>query len=95
MQLVTSMLRTSEWWSSDKETFEGRSVHSLMTSAGYTQLIDQSTHVINIDNSSSCIDLIFASNPNVTCNLGVKLSLFDKCHHKTDECKALILDAKF
>ena len=50
-----------------------------MNLAGYTQLIDQPTHVIN--NPSFCIDLVFASNPNVICNSGVELSLFDKCHH--------------
>ena len=42
-------------------------------------MIDQPTYVIN--NFSSCIVLVFASNSNVTCNLGVELSLFDKCHH--------------
>ena len=31
---------TSKWWSSDKETFEGRAIHSLTASTGYTQLID-------------------------------------------------------
>ena len=54
-------------------------MHPLTTSAGYTQLIDQPTHVSN--DSSSCIGLVFASNPNLPCNSGVELSLFDKCHH--------------
>ena len=67
--------RTSKWWSSDKETFEGRAIHSLTTSAGYTQLIDQPIHVIN--NSSSCINLVFATNPDIICSSGAKLSLFD------------------
>ena len=71
--------RNSKWRSSDKETFEGRAIHSLTTSAGYIQLTDQHTHVIN--NSSSCIDLAFASNLNVIYNSGFELSLFDKCHH--------------
>ena len=71
--------KNSKWWPSDKETFKGRVLHSLTISAGYTQLIDQPTHVIN--NSSSYIDLAFASNPNVICNSDVGLSLFDKCHH--------------
>ena len=53
-------------------------MHSLTTSAGYKQPIDHLTHVIN--NSSSCTDLVFVSNPNVICNSGVELSLFDKCH---------------
>ena len=35
--------RNSEWWSSDKESFERRTIHSLATSAGYTQLTDQPT----------------------------------------------------
>ena len=37
---------TSKRWSSDKETFSGRAIQSLMTSAGYTQLKDQPAHVI-------------------------------------------------
>ena len=37
---------TSKRWSSDKETFSGRAIQALMTSSGYTQLIDQSAHVI-------------------------------------------------
>ena len=35
--------RASKWWSSDKQTFEGRAIHSLTTFAEYTQLIDQLT----------------------------------------------------
>ena len=70
--------RNSKWWSSDIETFEGLAIHSLKTSAGYTDLVDQPTRVIN--NSSFCIDLVFASNPNLICNSGVELSLFHKCH---------------
>ena len=71
--------RTSKWWSSNKETFKSHVIHYIFTAAKYPQLIDQPTHIIN--NSSSCIDLIFASNPNVICNLCIKLSLLDKCHH--------------
>ena len=62
-----------------KLTFEGRAIHSLMTSAEYTQLIDKPTLVIS--NSFSCTDLIFASHPNIICNSSVELFLADKCHH--------------
>ena len=41
--------------------------------------MDHPTHAFN--NSSSCIDLIFASNPNIISNSDVELSLFDKCDH--------------
>ena len=47
-------------------------MYSLTTLVGYTQLIDQPTHVIS--NFSSSIDLIFASNPSVICDSGVELS---------------------
>ena len=50
--------RTSKWWSSNEETFEGHAIHSLTTLAVYAQLIDQPTHVTN--NSSSCVDLGFS-----------------------------------
>ena len=45
--------RTSKWWSSDEETFEGCAI-VLTTSACYMQLIDHPTHVIN-NSSFSCI----------------------------------------
>ena len=41
--------------------------------------IDQPNHVIN--NSMSCIDLIFCTNQNVISNYGVDVSMFKKCHH--------------
>ena len=89
-----SNARNSKWWSSDTETFERRTIHSLTTSAGYTQLIDQPMHVI--PNSSSCIDLIFASNPNVICNSGIELCLFNKFHHNliSEELNFIIPNAE-
>ena len=45
-----------------------------MTS-GYTQMIDKPTHYIN--NSSSCIDLIFTSNVNLAKNCRVEQSLYE------------------
>ena len=70
---------TTKWWSSDNKVFGGCVIHSLTTSAVYTQLRNQPTRVIN--NSSYCIDSIFASHLNVICNSGVELCLSDKCHH--------------
>ena len=70
--------RSSQWSSLDKENNEGREISSL-TSAGYSQLIDQPTHITK--ESSSCIDLIFTSNPSFISASGVELSLYEKCHH--------------
>ena len=45
----------------------------------YNQIIDKPTHYIN--ESSSCIDLIFSSNGNLTKNCRAEQSLYEKCHH--------------
>ena len=42
-------------------------------------MIDEPTHILN--NSMSCIDLIFCTNKNIISNHGVDVSIFDKCHH--------------
>ena len=34
-----------------------------------------------MNNSISCIDLIFYTNQSVISNHGVDVSIFDKCHH--------------
>ena len=56
----------------------GQEIDSLTSSARYKQIIDKPTHVIN--NSMSCIDLIFCTNQNVISNYGVDVSMFQKCH---------------
>ena len=71
--------RSPQWWALDKENNEGREISFLTSSAGYSQLIDQPTHITK--ESSSCIDLIFTSNPSFISASGVELSLYEKCHH--------------
>ena len=56
----------------------GGEIASLTLSAGYTQINDKPTHVIN--NSTSCIDLRFFTNQNVISKYGVDASIFDKRH---------------
>ena len=57
----------------------GQEIDSLTSSAGYKQIIDKPTDVIN--NSMSCIDLIFCTNQNVISNYGIDVSMLKKCHH--------------
>ena len=52
---------------------------NITMTSGYNQMIDKPTHCIN--ESSSCIDLIFSSNVNLTKNCRVEQSLYKKCHH--------------
>ena len=69
----------SRWWKNDITNLQGQELDSLTLSAGYNQIIDKPTHVINT--SMSCIDLIFCTNQSVILNHGVDVSIFDKCHH--------------
>ena len=47
---------------------------------GFYQLINEPTHLL--ENSFSCIDLIFTSLPNLVVELGVHPSLHPNCHHQ-------------
>ena len=68
-----------KWWSLDKDNAEGREIKSITSVCGYNQLINKPIHVTK--ESSSCIDLIFATYPNLIRETGVELSIFEKCHH--------------
>lgn len=54
---------------------KGCAIGTLRNERPRLDTLDQPTQVF------SCIDLTFASTPNIICNLGVELSLFDKCHN--------------
>ena len=55
--------RNSPWWKNDCVTREGNEIESLTCSYGLSQLFSDPTHILQ--NSSSCIDLIFTNQPKV------------------------------
>ena len=69
--------RSIEWWKLDRKNFKGRQINIITCVAWYSQLINQQTHVTK--NCSSCIGLIFTSNPNLINSSGAEKSLFEKC----------------
>ena len=71
--------RSSNWWKNDITNSVGEKLDSLTSSAGYSQIIDEPTHIVN--NSTSCIDLIFCTNTNVISKRGVDVSIFERCHY--------------
>ena len=72
--------RSVSWWSNGINTTEGLKVSSMSSSVGFTQLINEPTHIQS--SSSSCIDLIFTDQPNLSVNCGVHASLHPNCHHR-------------
>ena len=65
--------RSVSWWSNDINTTEGLKLSSMSSSV-------KPTHIQS--NSSSCIDLIFTDQPNLSVNCGVHASLHPNCHHQ-------------
>ena len=59
---------------------EGTQLEPIASLKGMKQLIGESTHVL--ENSSSCIDLIFTNQPNLIMDAGVHPSLHSKCYHQ-------------
>ena len=72
--------KSFNWYSHDKTNFEGSNIESTTSQSGLHQLINEPTHLLQ--NSSSCIDLIFTSQPNIVVESGVHPSLHPNCHHQ-------------
>ena len=72
--------KSCNWYSHDKTNFEGCTIESITSQFGLHQLINEPTHFLQ--NSSSCIDLIFTSQPNIVVESGVHPSLHPNCHHQ-------------
>ena len=67
--------KSSKWCNSDRSNRAGIDLHNITTSAGYSQLINEPTHFIN--KTSSCIDLIFSSDLNITRNCGIEKAIHE------------------
>ena len=76
-------------WALDKENNEESEISFLTSVAGYSQLVDQPTHITN--GFSSCIDLVLKSNPSFISVSGAELSLYEKFNHNLIYGKILLL----
>ena len=66
--------KCTNWYKHDKTNFEGIAIENI------SSVINEPTHIL--ENSSSCIDLIFTSQPNLITESGVHPSLHPNCHHQ-------------
>ena len=71
--------RCRNWWAGYANSNIGKEVDALTSIAGFTPLIDKSTHFIS--DGSSCIGLIFCNKPEIVSEFGITHSLFQTCHH--------------
>ena len=84
--------RSANSWDDDKISIEGTQLDALSSFHCLHQLIKNGTHLM--ENSTSCIDLIFTNQPNLVIDSGVHPSLHTNCHHQILYCK-LNLHIKF
>ena len=72
--------KSSNWYNKEKTSFEGNTIENVTSQLGLHQMINEPTHIL--PNSSSCIDLIFTSQPNMVIESGIHSSLPSSCHHQ-------------
>ena len=84
--------RSIQWWADDIENTEGKIFEPLTSDLGLHQLISEPTHFMN--NSKSCIDLIFTDQPNLFVDSGVHPTLHEQCHHQIVYGKLSISNVK-
>ena len=71
--------KSSIWHNNDITTYEGSKTDGVTSQFGLQQIIKEPTHIIG--DSSSYIDLIFTTQPNLVMESGVHSSLHPNCHH--------------
>ena len=77
--------KSSNWYKHDQTIYEGSKIDAVTSQFGLQQLIKEPIHILG--NSSSCIDLIFTSQPSLVMESGVHPSLHSNCHHQITYAK--------
>ena len=71
--------KLSLWYNNDVTKYEGSKIDGVTSQFGLQQIIKEPTHITG--DSSSCIDLIFTTQPYLVMESGVHSSLHSNCHH--------------
>ena len=77
--------RSKSWWVHDITNNEGTQIESISSLYGFSQLISETTHILQ--NLSSYINLIFTNQPNLVINSGIKPSLHENCYYQITHTK--------
>ena len=72
--------KSNNWCKADITSLEGSKIDTIASSYFLNQLIQEPSHILN--SSSSCIDLIFTSQPNLVMESGIYSSLHSNHHHQ-------------
>ena len=72
-------------YDTDITSDEGTKIESVTSESRLHQKINKPTHILN--NSSSCVNLIFNSQPNLLTESGINPPLHQNFHHQIIFCK--------
>ena len=73
-------VKSSNWCKNDITTTEGKTIENISSQFGLHQMINEPTRIL--ESSSSCINLIFTSQPNLITESGVHPSLHPNSNHQ-------------
>ena len=73
-------IKFKNWYINDKATTEGEEIEFVTSQFGLYHIINEPTYVL--ENSLSCFDLIFTSQPNLVVDSGVHPFLHPNCYHQ-------------
>ena len=71
--------KSNNWCKADITSLERSKIDTIASSYGLNKLIQEPTHILH--SSSSCIHLIFTSQPNLVMESGIHSSLHSNCYH--------------
>ena len=63
------LTQSKNWYSQDSTNFEGITIENVTSQFGPSQIIKEATHIL--ESSSSCVDLILTTQPNLAGESGV------------------------
>ena len=72
--------KSKNWCENNITPYEGSMIDAVTSNYELHQVIQEPAHILNLP--SSCIDLIFTSQPNLVVESGVHSSLHPNCHHQ-------------
>ena len=78
-------VKSNNWYCHDKSSLEGDKVDHITKQYRLHRVIREPTHIL--DNTSSCTELIFTSQPNLITESGVYPTLHPNCHHQIEYTK--------
>ena len=72
--------KSYSWYKHDTTTYEDWKIDVIKSQFGLKHLIQEATHILT--DSSSCINVIFTSQPNLVMESGVHSSLHQNCYNQ-------------